>query len=345
MAWIIGDSFDLYAAAADLTAGSLWDSQPNPGSLVSGRFAGSRAYSVQIFSAGLCLTKVSGSNDATHHFVLAFFQNQALSGSTAGLYLELLDGTTPQCTVVFRSDGVILLTSGDASGSVLATYTGAFLASTWTALEFEITIDASAGALHVRENGSASFNATGLNTRPVSTNNYANALHIGTANSINHVIDDFIWFSTSGAAPNTWVGDMRAVVLRPSADTAQKDFTPNSGSANFSRVNEAQQDGDTTTVSDATVGHNDLYDLDDLATPPLSIVAVQTRGMMRKSDAGARAGQVQLKSGSTTVTSTVLSLSTTYQYVNRLDTVDPDTTAAWTATAVNALKAGPVVQA
>lgn len=345
MAWIFADSFDLYDGAADIVLGG-WDSMPTTPTLVTGRFAASQSIG-NVFAAGVELVKTSGSNDATHHIVAAIFHNTALSG-TDYRYITLMDGATAQCSIVFRSDGTILLTAGGPTGSTLATYSSAFAQTVWAAFEFEITINNSTGAFHVRKDGvgADSFAATGLNTRG-SSNNYANQVQIGSngfgGNNNHQLLDDFLWFSTSGSAPNTWVGDVRSVTLLPSADTAQKQFAPNSGSANFSRVNEAHQDGDTSTVTDTVVGHNDLYDLANLAGTPLAIIAVQTKAMMRKSDAGSRAGQVQVKSGTTTVTSTATPLSTSYHYLSRVDTVDPDTSAAWTAAAVNALQIGPIL--
>jgi hypothetical protein len=46
-----------------------------------------------------------------HHIVCAFQQTAALTGTTLGMYLQLSDGATNQCCIVFRSDGAILLTS------------------------------------------------------------------------------------------------------------------------------------------------------------------------------------------------------------------------------------------
>jgi hypothetical protein len=49
-------------------------------------------------------------------------------------------------------------------------------------------------------------------------------------------------------------------------------------------VGEQSNDGDTTYVYDSTVGHEDLYDLTDLATTPTTILAVQSRMSAKKSD-------------------------------------------------------------
>lgn len=495
MAWLVGDSFDFYATITDVVG--LWDTYTPTQGLANGRFSGSRAFQL---SSGGSIAKSSGSNDATHHLAVAFNLPAASSTNVVG-FLQLSDGAVNQCCVVFRGDGAILLTSATPAGTVLATYTGAFTFNAWNHFECEVTINNTTGAFHVRKNGNSSddFAATSLNTRP-GTNAYANKLTVGASFGANALMDDLLWFSTSGAVPNTWVGDVRAVQLMPTADTATKQFTgqfpalytaqnsnnlagtqaataniarwmpvtapasgtlsslilnlsasatgnakmalyDNTGSGggpgtllstssavvnptatlttfavsggatvvkgatyfvgvlsdvslsifgataggqtqwsiaatyssgfpatavgftttgfvtgfstigmnvlafNAALVNEAQEDGDTTYVFDNIVGHNDLYTVADLATPPLSVVAVQTRALVKKTDAGARAAQVQLKSNATTVTSTALLLSTSYQYTSRVDAVDPDTSAAWTGSAVNAIQIGPVVQA
>jgi hypothetical protein len=110
-------------------------------------------------------------------------------------------------------------------------------------------------------------------------------------------------------------------------------------------VSEPQQDGLTTYVSDSTVGHADFYTIGAITSTALSTVAVVTRGFMQKSDAGVRAGAVQIKSGATTVASSTLSLSTSFQWAWRIDLTDPNTGAAWTAANVSAVQIGPLVVA
>jgi hypothetical protein len=109
-------------------------------------------------------------------------------------------------------------------------------------------------------------------------------------------------------------------------------------------VNEVLQDGTTSYVYDATVGHADLYDIADLPANTSSIVALTTRAYMQKSDAGARTGRVQLKSGGTTVTGDLV-LSSSFSWCSRTDTVDPNTSSAWTLSNANAAQAGLVVAA
>lgn len=486
MAWFFADSFDLYSAPADMYAGK-WDSGFNFSAFVAGRFGGQTAR----LSATPSATKSSGANDPVHHVNCAHRKTSALSGTTAVSYISFLDGATAQCSIVSRSDGAILLTSGGPTGTTLATYAAAVTAqNVWFTFEFEVVIHPTAGSFTVRTQGAASnsFQATGLNTRGGTANSYANKLTLGNQNtpSGSEDFDDFIWRSDPTAV--AWLGDQRCYTLYPSSDaslqfaaapsptqqllsgttgsvaqganaallnpfipavtgtigsalisvvtggvghfkaaiynavtgavlgTSNEITNPTSGiltltfaspptvvkgqsyylatdqdfsmtydggtvngfsstitysgfpttnpaltanaarthawinitPSNFGSVNEAQQDGPTTYVYDSTVGHADFYNLDDLPTllvPPSSITAVVSRAFVGKSDAGSRSAQVQLKSGATTVQSTALVLSASFQWTERIDLVDPNTSAAWTIAAVNAAQIGPRVSA
>jgi hypothetical protein len=255
-----------------------------------------------------------------------------------------MDGATTQCTVVFRTDGAILLASGAANGTVLATYAGAFpVASTWYAFEFEIVIHPTAGSFTVRKNGNtvADFTATSLNTRPTSANAYANKLVIGSQGALTHYDDDLFW--QSSAATGAWLGDIRCYARMPASD-ASVTFTKSTGASNFSCVDEAQQNALTDYVFDSNPGDADFYGVASIASTPAAVIATTTRAYMQKSDAGTRTAAVQLKSGATTVASPTLVLTTSgWLWAWRTDIVDPNTGAAWTPAAVNLAQVGPKV--
>jgi hypothetical protein len=221
MAWSFGDSFDLYTAVGD--ASGYWDGiTSNIFAFVAGRFSGSRA--IQLINANVVMWfKNSGSNDAVHHVVVAYQTANAISGATLNTSLQLSDGATAQCSIVFRSDGAILLQSGAAGGTTLATYTGAFTAiNTWYAFEFEVVINNTTGSFAVRKNGNTvnDFTVTGLNTRGGTTNNYANRLSIaqGAGAATSQFLDDLFW--QSGASAGTWLGDIRCYTRMPASDVS-----------------------------------------------------------------------------------------------------------------------------
>jgi hypothetical protein len=222
MAYIFGDSFDCYATMADPIAG-YWDSGfgvVGGNTLVAGRFAGSQAVSLQ--ASLVSLVKASAVNDAVHHIVMAFRQPAALSGTTLGMYLQLSDAATNQCCIVFRSDGVILLTSATPVGTVLATYSGAVTAAnTWFAFEFEVVINNTTGRFRARKNGNPADDfdsGATLPTRP-GTNTYANKLTLGMSNGANsQLIDDLLWRSDASSVP--FVGDVRCYTRMPASDAS-----------------------------------------------------------------------------------------------------------------------------
>jgi hypothetical protein len=115
---------------------------------------------------------------------------------------------------------------------------------------------------------------------------------------------------------------------------------------NYQLTSEAQQDGTATYVYDSTPGHADFYNIAAIASTPVATIAVTTRGYMEKSDAGTRTAAVQLKSGATTVATPTLVLATSgWLWAWRTDTVDPNTSAAWTAAGVNNAQIGPTTVA
>jgi hypothetical protein len=278
-----------------------------------------------------------------HHLVLAFRQTATITGTTLGTFLELLDGVTAQCSVVFRSDGALLLTSGGPGGTVLDTYTGAFpVVNTWYAFEIEVVINNTTGSWAVRKNGNTSNDHVlgGLNTRPTSTNNYANKLIFSmNTNVTQQQIDDLFW--RSDASSVAWLGDIRCYTRMPASD-ASVTFSRLGGATNISQVSEAHQDGLTTYVFDSNPGDADFYNIGSIASTPVTTFAVVTRGYMQKSDAGTRTAAVQIKSGGTTVASPTLVLTTSgFLWAWRMDLTDPATGAAWTAAAVNNAQIGP----
>lgn len=112
-------------------------------------------------------------------------------------------------------------------------------------------------------------------------------------------------------------------------------------SGNSGLVAEPQQDAATSYVYSSTAGQSDLYTIGAISETPTSVVAVVTRGLLQKSDAGTRMASVQLKSGSTTVSSTSTALNAgSWGWLYRVDQTDPNGGGALTATAVNNMQIG-----
>jgi hypothetical protein len=222
-----------------------------------------------------------------------------------------------------------VLYRGGTGGTVLGTSSSAIPSSAWQYIEVEFTRNASTGACNVYANGTQILALTGVNTGA------ADILVMGfAALNVSDFVDDY--YVVSGA---TKLGEQRVVTIRPDADTAQKDFTADSGTDNYARVNESPVNGDTSYVTANTNDAEDLYTLADLGVTPASITAVQAVVIARKDDAADRGVQTIIH-GSTDTGGTVMGLSTSYAAAVDLYEENPETSAAWTESDVNALEAG-----
>jgi hypothetical protein len=237
----IQDSFDLYKDIADASSGPVpvWETSDN-WELGEGRFSGSRSLVASSNNATL-LTRATGSNDANVIVNCAFIQTGALIGSNLGLGIQGLDDTTAQWTIVFRSDGAVLLKSGGVTGSTLATLTSVFTQNTWWQFQIEIITDNTSGSISIWKLGqsgaltSSDHSLGSLNSRGGTANNYVNRIAIvsgANATSLDQRIDDFYAFNESGSAPNDLQGDVRAEIQRPNSDSSVQ-FSPVGESVSF----------------------------------------------------------------------------------------------------------------
>jgi hypothetical protein len=119
-----------------------------------------------------------------------------------------------------------------------------------------------------------------------------------------------------------------------------------SGVANAPFTGDFQADRLNSYVYSSTVGQADFYGLSSIAATPSVIPFVVTRGFFARNDQGDRSAEIRNKSGSVTSVGNAVALSASvWQWSFRVDAVDPNTSAGWTATAVNNLQVGPLVTA
>lgn len=155
-------------------------------------------------------------------------------------------------------------------------------------------------------------------------------------------IDDLYVCDTLGSTNNSFLGDCRIEVIRPSAAGTSTQWTPDSGS-NYARVNEAFEDGDTSYIKSNTVTQVDTYAMADLSATYATIKAVQVCTFARKDDIGTRIISSAIKSGSTTYdhgTSNPFGLGDNYIQGTDVWELDPNGNIPWTTTSVNAMEVG-----
>jgi hypothetical protein len=141
----------------------------------------------------------------------------------------------------------------------------------------------------------------------------------------------------------TRLGESRVLVLYPTADTADTDWAPSRGVDHYATVDETTVNGDTDYVASGTVGDLDLYDVSDLGVTPDSIQAVQVTLCARNDDAASREVRCRVKSGAAVANGASHALTASYLYYRDIFETDPNTSAAWTSSGVNAAQIGPEV--
>lgn len=255
----------------------------------------------------------------------------------------LYDGATCQLTGAYDTDGSIKVYRGTMSGTQVAAAAAATLTSNvWSFVEFDVTIDPSAGVVSIWAEGVQVVNSTGLNTRN-SSNSQATLFRLGAdsgsaAGGFYVVFDDFYLLDTTGPAPwNTLLGDVRVQTIFPSGAGSSTQFTPDTGS-NYARV--GTEDDDTSYVKSNTAGQKDLYALDDLGLSGNVLGACHVT-RWRKDDPGARGVRQIQKSGSTTTNeATTPLIGSSYYNAASTYTLNPATGSAYTAAEIDALQTG-----
>ncbi len=233
-------------------------------------------------------------------------------------------------------------TSAGSSTTLGTSATGVMLSNSWQYISVEITISDTVGVFKVYVDGTLVLNLTGVDTRngtPTTVDTLQLGHFGGAGGGYVWSFDDVYVLDVATRLAN----DIKIETIRPSADTAQKQLTPDTGSVNYSRVNEATVDGDTSYVFGSNVNDYDLYDLSDLATTPTVIYGINVISFARKTDAGTRGIYNTIKSGATTDHGSATNLGSGYAKKERIMENNPDIAAPWTYATINSLQVGPRV--
>ena len=323
------DGFDYYAANVPLTTRYTFTTN-GLDNTATGRFGG-KALTNGITGATSRMTHGFSAQSALS-VGFAFKFNTATTSDRPTLYLRT--GTTTICTLHLRgSDKKLVFTRGSSIGSnVLATSSVALINDTWHHVGLEFTRHASAGAVNLYLDGVQVATVTGVNSGASDIDTIEIEM-FSNANTIS--MDDY--YVVSGA---TWLGEQRIEYLPAASDTAQKDWTADTGSDNYARVDDVPMDGDTSYVFAANVSDEDNYGVTDLSSTPAAIPCVQVVLAGRKDDAATRAVAPILISGATTDVGDDVSMATGYKVGVQVYDLDPDGSVAWDAAAVNALNVG-----
>lgn len=288
-------------------------------------------------------------------FVAGFatkYSQQPGIGSSGCLYtFTTLAGTDILRVFVYPNGSLAFRNSAGSDLAVSAA--GLINPNAWEQLECKVLVNGASGSVTMHLNGVEVIAATTVNIGstgisymgPLATSNDGWKSSENGAVGITIMYDDVWLADTATGDIKDFIGDAHVETLYPNGDGSHSDWTPNSGSAHYSRVNEHSAapypDDDTSYVSTATVNNIDSWAYDDLSIVSGTVYGLQTNLYARKTDANLRQLKpVVVRSATTYVGSVTQTLASGYVDSTEIYEEDPSTSAAWTVTNVNAAEFG-----
>jgi hypothetical protein len=248
------------------------------------------------------------------------------------------------------TDGFLRARQGGLTAStLLGTATTAFTQDGWHVVEWRHQMTSlTSGTTEVWLDGTRVINFTGdntagsqLNVASLSVGNLTNL----TATGAYTAFDDLVINDTSGTVNNARAGDGRVVLLTPTGAGSNTGLTRGGTDtgADYSQCNEIPPSL-TQYVYSATTALRDTYAMSDLPAGVGSINVAEVLVLAQNSDAGAGSLGLTVVSGATTNEGTAQTLGTAGAYIRQQYETDPNTSAAWSVAAVNAMEAGVTVR-
>ncbi len=249
-----------------------------------------------------------------------------------GTIMTLRGGGVPAVSVA-SNGGNRLLEIIDSAGAVVASGTTLIPIEEFFYVELKLVVG-TAGHATVHLNGQPEIAAT--------LGNYGSS-NIDTIEFSNHSlsgnthVDDVVVLDTTGSAPqNDFLGDVRVQTLWPVSDASHLQWTPDSGTAHYSRVNETLIDDDASYVITATPGNKDSYKMDTYLS---TIYSAQLSVGARKGESASRQIAPLVKQAGTDHLGSTSNLTIDYSFYSWI--LDRDlASATWTPTTVNANEFG-----
>ena len=272
------------------------------------------------------------SNDST--WTVGFgFKQDFFTNEQDILYFN--DGGTVQCSVSVSSDGELRVYrgTGGGGGALLGMTAGARLRSgIWCYIEVKIKFNTTTGTVDVCVNGSNVLSLTSKNTAASGTGQASKISLAGSANGVDHTyVDDFYILDSSGSNNTTFLGPQKVTAVLPSADGGTLQWTPNSGSNHYDRVNENPHDSSTSYLSDSTSGHVDVWSKSATVASIANIKGIQQNTVF-ETDSGSAFSVIQrlVSGGTTSDDSGTAGTNGTYKTASRVIETDPNTGSLWT---------------
>jgi hypothetical protein len=259
--------------------------------------------------------------------------------------VQFNDSGTAQVDLRFNSAGQLFFTR---NGTTIGNTTTFFIQSNvWYWIEVQVVISTTVGQANLYINGVSFLSQSGLNTQNTGNATFNQTEIIVNANQA-QIFDSFhCWNTVSG-----FNGDVAQfpygehIIDTELANAVGSNTTWNRGGTNtgnnYSQVNEANEDGDTTYVymSSSGAGDIDSYGWAILLESSGNIGALAINTIARIDDAGPHVFENYTLSSGSSALSSGQSPSSTYLNFQTFQNLDPHTSLLWTIAGRNAAQFG-----
>lgn len=330
----------------------------SPTTSMTGRYAGEYAVE-RTYQGGAVWARFSFTPAATIIASVSWKATDTLSGVNMIPILTFFgdSGVTKHLTIgVLPNTGKVQVRRGDFNGTLLGESTSTVTHNTWYTVEVKATLSDTVGAVEVRVEGSTWVNVTGADTKNAGTATTFSDIGIGAffnyavAASLTGVWAHLTIMDTAdgtAASPaqveafNDFPGTLRMQVIRPGGAGSSTQLTPTGSSTNYENVDDVPP-VTTTWNSSGTSGHRDTYAMSNLSGT-VDVLAVQPVMLAIRDNSGAVSMKQAIKSGATVAYGSNRTLLTTLSGFSDIWHKNPDTSAQWSQSEVDALEVGAEV--
>lgn len=342
--WI--DGFDIYGTSStgvtNMLEGVYAEITANSSPTTTQARTGVNSYGLSLNGT---FRRIFGSNLATVGVGMAWFFNSLPTASNAIMLAQFLDnGGSAVCTITMSTTGQIEVRTGGVSGTVRASSSPVLVTTAWQHVEIKTTFHATTGACEIRVNGQTILNASNINTDALGTS-YSSQVRVGSGGTAGFptgnpsvFVDDIFAWDLSGTYNNDFIGDKKVYALVPTSDTAVADWLPDTGSTGYTQIDEIPPVS-TDYIQANTVGDESEFGMSNLPSDVTNVLGIQFYTKMLKTDAGDSSVQVSVVSGASDASGADRPITTNATVYTDVFEEDPDTSAPWTLSGVDAMLA------
>lgn len=246
------------------------------------------------------------------------------------------------CNIAVGPTGDIRVTRGNTQETIVTT--GVQVTSgSWFHIEAYFTPNASTSSIEVRINEATVVNEASFPIGSTTGSNRGNTSTEVSSVTVDSLIsecyiDDFYAWDSSGTYNNDFIGDKKVATMMPNGDTSVMDWSPDTGTTEYTQIDEIGPDGDTSYIYVGAGLQEAEFDIQSMPVDAGAINGVFTLVAARKTDAGSCDIRTDIVSGGLATTGATSSITTSYNYYPQVFETDPNTGALWTKSGVDAAK-------